>query len=60
MTKRELIADLKRHGDDDEEVQVVIDDGAENLDELEEGSVLEITEVGGYAGGMRLIRVKPR
>ena len=45
---------------DDEPIVCIIDDGATGLDELEEGSILDITEVGGYMQGMRLIRVKPR
>ena len=45
---------------DHEEIVVAIEDGAEHLDELEEGSVLNITEAGGWSQGMRLIRVKPR
>lgn len=61
MTIGELIDDLKRYPQD-EEVVVIIDDGVEeeDLKDLEEGSILEITEAGGYNRGMRLIRVKPR
>jgi hypothetical protein len=55
----ELLKDLKDHGEDDEDVIIVIDDGAEHLDELEEGSILVITEAGGFFRGARTIRVKP-
>jgi len=55
-----LLDDLKGF-DREDPITVIIDDGAEHLDELEEGSVLTITEAGGWSHGLgRTIRVKPR
>lgn len=44
MNKQELIKALNQTDGDD--VKVVIADGAEHLDELEEGSVLTIEDTG--------------
>ncbi len=45
---------------DDEPLVVIIDHDAEDLDELEGGSVLDIMEFGGWVAGMRAFIVRPR
>ena len=63
MKVRELVAILTESGvEQEEEIIVVIDDGAEHLDELEEGSILSIEEVGGWnaMARARTIRVLPK
>jgi hypothetical protein len=62
MKVKDLLEDLKI-ADPDDPIVVVVDDGVdvEALQELEEGSVLEIAESGGFIPGVgRTIRVKPR
>jgi hypothetical protein len=48
---------------DDEEVVVVFEmdpDLDDDMEEMEDGDLLDIQEVGGYMRGMRLIRARPR
>ncbi len=48
---------------DDEEVVVVFEmdpDLDDDMEEMEDGDLLDIMEVGGYMRGMRLIRARPR
>lgn len=57
MRKRDLIQAFA-HAEDDDDIRVVIADGAEHLDELEEGSVLTIEDTG-FVRGMHVIYVIP-
>lgn len=63
MKVSELLADLKV-ADPNEDIAVVLESNGDEeltqIDELEDGSVLDITEAGGYQAGMRTIRVRPR
>jgi len=58
MRKRDII-ELMQPWDDDTEVAIVIADGAEDVDELENGSVLDVTDAG-YRAGMNVLYVEPR
>jgi uncharacterized protein YabN with tetrapyrrole methylase and pyrophosphatase domain len=57
MTKKDIL-EIMQPWPDDQPVQVCIADGSENLDELEEGSLLEITD-GGYVRGTSVLYVQP-
>lgn len=48
---------------DDEEIVIVFEmdpDLDDDMEEMEDGDLLDIQEVGGYMRGMRLIRARPR